>query len=59
MRNIVAKLSTFWSLSSPSTAMLNPMNHSPARTVKGVPYTAWLTPSAISAVMANSAATGL
>src|SRR3546814_6046827 len=39
--------------------MLNAMNHSPARIVKGVPNTVALVASAISAVIANTAITGV
>ena len=42
-----------------STHMLKAMNHSAARTVKGLPNAAWLAASAISAVTANTAITGL
>ncbi len=38
--------------------MLKAMNHSAARIVSGVPSTAWLAASAISAVIENTAMTG-
>ena len=57
-RNMVANLSTFWSLSSASTHMLKAINHSATRMLRAVPSTAMPAAIAIVAVMAKSAMIG-